>query len=311
LVNSDLDRFYSFLDHLPIAALVISFEEHEAVDLSAQKICHVNFKYLEQIGYPLSATPDSASWMALAYPEPEYRQELINRWKVESAAAMQRDDVTAKAVVKIRCHDGRERFFEAFSEVRSTILPNHYIISFIDITDMKAEIEGLKRQSVMDQLTGAHNQYHLLQRVEQEIERALSIDSCFTLMMVDLDFFKTVNDRYGHECGDQVLIACAKIIRSVLSPVDCLARWNGADFVVLMREDNPGIARQVIQKAWQEIRAHTFMWEDATFAMTATIGLTTYQSGDNTDQVLGRADLALKRGKQVGGDFVFMDDSSE
>ena len=271
----------------------------------------MNFKYLELIGYPLSATPDSASWMQLAYPEPSYRQELINRWKVESAAAMQRDGMTAMAVVKVRCNDGRDRFFEAFSEVRSTILPNHYIISFFDITDMKVEVEGLKSQSVMDQLTGVYNQYHLLQRLGQEIERALSIDSYFTLMMVDLDFFKTVNDRYGYECGDQVLITCAKIISSVLGPDDCLARWNGSDFVVLMREGNPAIARQVIKRAWEKIRVHTFVWQDVTFAMTVTIGLTAYRSGDSTDQVLGCADLALKRGKAVGGDFVFIDDSSK
>lgn len=73
MINSDLENFYSFLDHLSIVTLVISFEEHQTVDLSAQKICHVNYKYLELIGYPLSAIPDSASWMQLAYPEPEYR----------------------------------------------------------------------------------------------------------------------------------------------------------------------------------------------------------------------------------------------
>ncbi|BBB25656.1 GGDEF domain-containing protein [Amphritea japonica] len=310
MVKGDLDSFYSFLDHLPIAALVISFEEHQVDDLSAQKICHVNFKYLELIGYPLSATPDAASWMQLAYPQPEYRQEITNRWKDESAAAMQRDDVTAKAIVNVRCNDGRNRCFEAFSEVRSTILPNHYIISFIDITDMTVKMEGLKRQSVMDQLTGVYNQYHLLQRVEQEIERAVSSDSYFTLMMFDLDFFKMINDRYGYECGDQVLISCASMINEVLSSEDCLARWNGADFIVLIREGNSGIARQVIQKALQKIRAHTFLWQDISFAMTATIGLTTYQSGDNADKVLERADLALKRGKQMGGDFVFMDITS-
>ena len=255
---NDLERFYAFLDHLPIPALVISFTGDQVDNLKQQKIRHVNQKYTDLIGYSIGETPDAASWMALAYPDPGYRQEIMQRWRTEAAEAMAQDEVIAKARVKIRCKDGRERVFDSFSEVRSTIQPDHYIISFIDLTDMASELEGLKQISVMDQLTGAYNQHYLLQRTEQEIERALSTGTGFTLMMADLDFFKTVNDRYGHPCGDYVLVSVAKLFRDVLREADCLARWNGADFVILMREDNPEIARQVIQKAWQAVRAHTF-----------------------------------------------------
>ena len=305
--NEDLDSFYTFLDHLPIATLVIWFEQPESGDLNAQKIQHVNLKYLNTIGYPLSATPDSACWMDLAYPEPEYRQQIMEKWQADSAKAMQRNEVTAKEVVRIRCFDGRERVFEVFSEVRSTIRPNYYIISFIDITDMTTELEGLKRQSIMDQLTGTYNQHYLLQRANQEIDRALSTGSGFTVMMADLDFFKMVNDRYGHQCGDYVLLTTAEIFRKVLGNLDCLARWNGSDFVILMREENPEIARKIVQRAWQSLRAHSFEWQSHSFAMTITVGITAFQVGDVADSLLERANYALQRGKQVGGDIILIE----
>lgn len=309
MLNRDISSYYHFLDHLPVAALVVSFAEEHASKLSQQNILYVNKRYQALVGHQLSATPNSEAWMELAYPERRSREEATQLWR-STVAQSARGEPVSRIRVRIACADGQTRVFDLHRDVYSAISPEHYIIIFSDITDLVSHIDRLKKQSTLDQLTGAYNQHYLLKRVEKEINRTHLNGAGFTFMMLDLDFFKNVNDRYGHNCGDQVLISCAKIIRSSLSPVDCIARWNGADFVVLMREDNPGIARQVIQKAWQGIRAHSFIWKGETFAMTVTIGLTTYQAGDNADQVLGRADMALKRGKMVGGDFIFMDESS-
>lgn len=308
MLKKELRNYYHFLDHLPVAALVVSFAEEHATKLSQQNILYVNKCYQALVGYPLSATPNSEAWMELAYPERRAREEAMQLWRSTVAQTAQGEPVS-RIRVRIVCADGQTRVFDLHRDVYSAISPEHYIIIFADITDLVSHIDRLKKQSTLDQLTETYNQHYLLKRVEKEINRAGYSETGFTLMMLDLDFFKNVNDRYGHICGDQALISCANIISSALSPVDCLARWNGADFVILMREDNPGIARQIIHKAWQGIRAHTFIWKGETFAMTATIGLTTYRSGDTVDQLLARADLVLKRGKMVGGDFIFMDEA--
>ncbi|UTW04212.1 diguanylate cyclase [Amphritea atlantica] len=306
-MQGDLDNFLYLLDCLPVAAMVLLFNEEQQRESDRQKIVYVNKKYQQLIGYPLERTPNAEAWMEVVYPDRQHREKLMMLCHTFGGLLRETEEI-AQIRMKIRCNDGKERDFQVTGDNR-TIIPDHYLVTFQEITSLTAEIEQLRQQSEVDQLTGVFNQHHLLRRLEAEVERAESTGAGFTLMMFDLDFFKDVNDHYGHHCGDQVLITCVDLIRSALSGVDCLARWNGADFVVLMREDNPGIARQVIQKAWQGVRAHTFCWRDSTFAMTTTVGLTSYRRGDTTESILERADLALKRGKRVGGDFIFVDDS--
>lgn len=304
----DTERFFTFLDHLPIAALVIVFDDSQVSSLSDQKIRFVNRKFIDLIGYQVEDIPDAQAWMDQAYPDPEYRREIMQLWKDDAAEALRRDEVTAKATVEVRCKDGSDRWFEVFSEVRSTIQDGYYIISFVDITEVYKTIEDYKKLSSVDQLTGVYNQHYILQRIEQEIERAISSGSGFTLAMADLDFFKMVNDRYGTACGDYVLIEIANMFRQQLSGLDSIARWNGNDFVILLREDNPQLAKNIIHKVWQAIRARSFEWKSHSFAMTITIGMTGFQVGDQSETIIQRVEQALQRGKNVGGDFIYSED---
>lgn len=304
MFEGDLKRFLHFLDYLPMATMVLLFADDKQAESGSQKIIYVNQKYQQLIGYPLTLTPDTEAWMDVAYPDRQHREKWLMRGH-PFGEALKKEEVMQ---VRIRCSDGEHRVFQVAADA-FTIMPDHYLVTFQEITHLTADIEHLKQQSDVDQLTGVFNQHYLRRRLEKEVERATISGVGFTLMMFDLDFFKGVNDHYGHNCGDKVLITTVEIIRAALSRADCLGRWNGADFIVLMREDNPGIARQVIQKAWQGVRAHTFCWQDSTFAMTITVGLTAYRRGDTPESILERTSLALKRGKRVGGDFIFVDDA--
>lgn len=306
--QGDTQPFFDFLDHLPIAAMVLSFGPEQADKLSEQKIRFVNQKYLELIGYSVADLPNTFRWMQTAYPDPGYFKEITQLWKDRAAEALAHDQAIARATVKVRCKNGQDRWFDVFSELRSTIRPDYYIVTFVDITEMTREMEGLKHLSSVDQLTGTYNQRYILQRIDQEIERALNTAEGFSLVMCDLDFFKSVNDRHGHNCGDYVLVKTAEILRDSLSGMDCVARWNGADFLLLMREDNAEIARRIVEKAWQSLRTHRFEWQGSAFALTITLGITTYRPGDQCETLIERVDDALQRGKQVGGDFIFVDD---
>ncbi|WP_428033719.1 sensor domain-containing diguanylate cyclase [Amphritea sp.] len=307
MLEGSSDDLFNLLDYLPVAAMVLQFPEDRHTGMGEQKIIYVNQKYQQLIGYPLELTADTEAWMEVVYPDQQQRE----KWQMRChtfGGLLRKEEATLKAQIRIRCSDGVMRDFQVMGEARSAT-PGLYLVTFHEITQLTAEIEQLKQQSDIDQLTGVFNQHHLLRRLDKEIRRASISEAGFTLMMFDLDFFKGVNDHYGHNCGDQVLITTVGIIRAALSGVDCLARWNGADFIVLMHEDNPGIARQVIQKAWQGVRAHTFRWGDATFAMTTAVGLTAYRRGDTPESILERTDLALKRGKRVGGDFISVDNA--
>jgi len=307
VVGQDTERFYSLLDHLPIAALVIQFDNTQVTSLSDQKICFVNRKYLELIGYDVFEAPNSLRWMELAYPDQAYRDKVMQKWREDSAEALRNDEATAKETVKIHCKDGNDRWFEAFSEVRSTIQDGYYIISFVDITEISERVQDYKKLSTIDQLTGVYNQHFIVERLEKELVRAVSSGDGFTLAMVDLDFFKTINDRYGTACGDHVLIEMTNSFRKTLSSLDCIARWNGSDFLIILREDNPMLAKNIIRKVWQEIRSRTFEWQSHRFAMTVTVGMCSYHIGDQSDNLIDRVGRALQKGKSVGGDFIYFD----
>lgn len=307
MAGQDTERFYSLLNHLPIAALVIQFDNTQVTSLSDQKICFVNRKYLELIGYDVFEAPNSLRWMELAYPDQAYRDKVMQKWREDSAEALRNDEATAKETVKIHCKDGNDRWFEVFSEVRSTIQDGYYIISFVDITEISERVQDYKKLSTIDQLTGVYNQHFIVERLEKELVRAVSSGDGFTLAMVDLDFFKTINDRYGTACGDHVLIEIADSFRKTISSLDCIARWNGSDFMIILREDNPVLAKNIIRKVWQEIRARIFEWQSHRFAMTVTVGMCNYHIGDQSDNLIDRVGRALQKGKSVGGDFIYFD----
>jgi len=126
-------------------------------------------------------------------------------------------------------------------------------------------------------------------------------------MMIDLDYFKTINDQYGHAGGDAVLQQFAGVIRTGLREMDILGRLGGEEFAVLMQ----GSSWPELQKAAERIRLtiekHPFQWTGRPIQLTISIGLTQLLEGDRTiDQPLGRADQALYRAKNQGRNQVIV-----
>ena len=141
-----------------------------------------------------------------------------------------------------------------------------------------------------------------MDRLAQETERANRKQAPFTLGILDVDWFKTINDRFGHEAGDTALCAIAQAIAGALREYDVCGRWGGEEFLILMPETPLDFAFQIAQRVAQSIKAIRLEFLDV--PISASVGLSVYRLGERFSDTLNRADAALLQAKNRGRDRI-------
>ena len=157
--------------------------------------------------------------------------------------------------------------------------------------------DELQLRGITDFLTGAMNRRGFIEKFEQELARAAHADTPLALVWFDLDHFKAVNDRYGHQHGDEVLRRCAERVRESLRRTDIFARMGGEEFCILMPATPLDGAVAVAEKL-REVFAATE--GDARFRVTASFGVAAFAPGDVVEHLMKRADDALYAAKAAG-----------
>lgn len=166
---------------------------------------------------------------------------------------------------------------------------------------LKQHEKELQRIAHYDSLTGVPNRMLLADRMEQAIAQAKREKEILGVCYLDLDGFKPVNDSFGHQAGDQVLIEIARRIESILRKGDTCARLGGDEFVVLLPNLHHEDKCIITVKRLLEVIAKPILIQDKTFSLTASIGISIYSGDDsNADQLLNYADKAMYVAKQSG-----------
>jgi diguanylate cyclase (GGDEF)-like protein len=159
--------------------------------------------------------------------------------------------------------------------------------------------------AIRDELTGSHNRRHLMKLIEEEKYRAGRSGNLFCLCLLDLDFFKHVNDNYGHSGGDTILREFARTVQAEIRGRDCFGRYGGEEFLLMlpetMLEEALGLAEQVRLR----IKQLTFPGISEDLQLTVSIGLAEYRAGESVGQTIARADEALYGAKSSGRDRSF------
>ncbi len=151
--------------------------------------------------------------------------------------------------------------------------------------------------SITDKLTGLYNRRKLDELLEEDLVRARRHKVDVSIILMDIDYFKRVNDTYGHAAGDDVLVRLAELLRDQTRETDALGRLGGEEFVVVCRHcDGPACLR-VAMKLRDAIAAHDF---PGVGQVTASLGVASSRAGDTATSLLGRADAALYRAKSAG-----------
>lgn len=156
---------------------------------------------------------------------------------------------------------------------------------------------ALERLAVTDQLTGLSNRMRLDQALAEERMRTQRYASGFALLLIDVDHFKLVNDTFGHQVGDQVLVGIAKALHESVRQIDVVGRWGGEEFLVICREADLEGARVLAEKLRTTVHAHVF---PGVGQKTVSIGVAIFEQGEELNTTLARADAALYRAKQNG-----------
>jgi len=167
--------------------------------------------------------------------------------------------------------------------------------------EIEAQNEKLKRLSVTDHLTGLFNRQKLEETLANEIDRASRTDSCFSVIMLDLDFFKCVNDTHGHPVGDAVLMEVSKLLKRGSRRTDIVGRWGGEEFMIVCPATDLQGAKRLAEKLRTLIERHEF---PVVRHETCSLGVFCNEGGDDASSTIQRVDQALYRAKQRGRNCV-------
>jgi diguanylate cyclase (GGDEF)-like protein len=161
--------------------------------------------------------------------------------------------------------------------------------------------EMMREATLVDPLTGCATRAEGMRRFEAELRRAERSKTSLAVLMIDLDHFKSINDRYGHNTGDAVLSAVGETLLGTLRASDIRSRWGGEEFLVVLPESTFERASSAAESLRQRIAAATIRDGANTVRVTASIGITIARPGEtDIPRLLGRADTALYQAKSEG-----------
>ena len=169
-----------------------------------------------------------------------------------------------------------------------------------ELAEIKEQLEETKSQLLHDSLTGLYNRLAYEDRVEVEFSRSRRVKSPLCLAMWDIDYFKKVNDNYGHDVGDRVLKAFSDVIMKRVRKTDMFARIGGEEFVLLMPDTSSDVALTLNNELRETFMKCKFSYENTTFSATSSVGIADFTENDTPESVLKKADLALYTSKDTG-----------
>jgi diguanylate cyclase (GGDEF)-like protein len=159
-----------------------------------------------------------------------------------------------------------------------------------------------------DDLTGLHNRRKFTELLEQEVARARRHGRALSLVMLDVDRLKDINDKFGHDVGDSVLKAVGEVGRHLIRRTDHFARWGGDEFMIIAPETPVDGAEQLAEKFRRALEEQMF---PSVGRLTASVGLTSMAPGDDAEVLVRRADRFLLAAKAEGRNQVWMGEYQE
>jgi len=167
-------------------------------------------------------------------------------------------------------------------------------------TELRQAAESSRELALKDALTGIWNRQALNENLEREFVRWQRYQKPLSIVVWDIDFFKRVNDEYGHAAGDKVLKTIARIFTQATRDADFIARFGGEEFVGIFPETRLEDALSLANKIRLKIETSKFHYENKPVPITASAGLATFRPNDTIEDVFKRADAALYRSKETG-----------
>lgn len=258
-------------------------------DAQTHKFIHANRAICEMLGYqPNELYQLGVEDIHPAADLPKVHKQFDRQMKGEIRVAQN---------LPVKRKDG-SIFFADVSSAPMTLAGQTIMVGFFhDVTERKQAEEEIHLLATTDTLTGIANRRAFNTQLLQEIERAKRYGTPLSLVMYDIDYFKRVNDTFGHGAGDAVLQTLTSIVKANVRSVDIVARWGGEEFMILMPQSDVEAAAEAAEKLRQKVAQHPF---EQVGNLTVSFGVTAFAPQDDLDTLVKRVDDALYMAKETG-----------
>ncbi|SDI21337.1 PAS domain S-box-containing protein/diguanylate cyclase (GGDEF) domain-containing protein [Pseudomonas benzenivorans] len=269
-----------------------------AFDWQTQQVIYVSPAYERIFGRSAALLlADYGEWRNSIYPDDlDYAAESLAK-VLETGAVETREYRIIRA-------DGQLRWLsdKCFISRQSEAEQTQIIVGIAEDITEKKQLEGeLHRLATTDVLTQSSNRRHFFDCAQHEFAHARQFGSPLAFLLLDLDNFKQINDKYGHQMGDQVLQRLAYCGASVLRRGDLFGRIGGEEFAALFPGCEPALAEQIAERLQREVQRLGFSHEGTQFGVTVSQGLTSLRGDDlSLDALFARADAAMYQAKRQG-----------
>lgn len=255
-------------------AFLAFFDFKSVKEFSKEHACICDF-FLEEKGF-LHKDNDGVSWIDYikSFPEEKHRVKI------------NKPNSTMSVIFELE--------LEQIQGVEQTFLV------FKDITQDYYLSEELENRANYDSLTHIYNRARFEKELHQELEKTKRYKTNFTLIMFDIDYFKSVNDSYGHDIGDSVLKELSEVVKHAIREIDFFARWGGEEFMIISH-GSINESEVFAEKLRQNIEAYNF---SAPSTITCSFGITQYHEGDTKEHITKRVDKMLYSAKEAGRNCV-------
>lgn len=170
--------------------------------------------------------------------------------------------------------------------------------------ELRVKTNELEAISKTDVLTGIYNRRYIMSKIEEEAAGYKDVKRTFSIVIIDIDYFKSINDKYGHNCGDHILVKLSKILKANIRKQDVLSRWGGEEFLMLLPDTNEEEAVLICEFIREKIEGSNFNYEKKRIKLTVTFGVSEYNENLGVDSTINDADKALYEGKNKGRNCV-------
>ena len=199
--------------------------------------------------------------------------------------------------IKVKLFSKRDKMNYYFNINISKLKNSNYLLSFNDITKLESERVVIKKEAEYDPLTEVYNRVKFNKVLKDMIYKANRYDFRFSIILIDIDHFKAINDTHGHNTGDKVLIELSRLINMWLRESDIFARWGGEEFVILSESTNLKEVSMFALRLRNVV--NEFSFKDVG-KVTCSFGVTEFKIGDTQMLLFERVDKALYEAKHNG-----------
>lgn len=265
--------------------LIITFNENKIINANKSFLDFFNTKDIHEFRLKYHSIIRTFEYTNIEYNTDE---EWFNAVNLETSN---------KIVVKIKCSKTGiiKTFLVKYKDLN--IIEKEFILSLTDITEIEEESKKFELQATTDILTKVYNRLKFNEIIETNILKSKNENIPFSLLMLDIDKFKNINDNYGHQVGDTVLIEISKLIKQHIRGNDIIARWGGEEFMVLLPNTELKNAISVAENLRLYIEKNNF---SDVKKVTSSFGVGEFNLNETEEDLIKRIDNALYNSKSSG-----------